>query len=92
MEKVCWLCGKNGNGDPLEVHHIFNGNPNRKLSTKYNAVVYLCGNSCHRNGKYAVHQCKETREELQKYGQQKVMEEQGWDIDEFRRIFGHNYL
>lgn len=24
-ERVCWLCGRNGNGDPLECHHIFGG-------------------------------------------------------------------
>ena len=30
-EKECFLCGRNGNGDPLDRHHIFNG-ANRKKS------------------------------------------------------------
>ena len=87
----CWLCGRNGAGDSLEVHHIFGG-PNRSLSDKYGLVVYLCGNRCHRNGKYAAHKCADTREKLRQYGQRKAMEEQGWSIDDFRSVFGKNYL
>lgn len=41
-ERVCWLCGRNGNGDPLECHHIFGG-AMRKKSEKYGLKVYLCG-------------------------------------------------
>ena len=48
-ERVCWLCGRNGNGDPLECHHIFGG-AMRKKSEKYGLKVYLCGDRCHRNG------------------------------------------
>lgn len=33
-ERACWLCGKNGNGDPLELHHIFGG-AMRSKSEKY---------------------------------------------------------
>ena len=90
-ERKCWLCGRNGNGDPLELHHIFPSS-NRNNSTKYNATVYLCGNECHRNGKRSVHKCRETREKLQRWGQLKVMEEQGWTEDEFRNVFGKSFL
>ena len=33
----CYLCGRNRTADPcgLEEHHIFEGNPGRKLSEKY---------------------------------------------------------
>ena len=31
-EKRCWLCGRNGADDPLDVHHIFGG-ANRAVAT-----------------------------------------------------------
>ena len=89
--KSCFFCGRNGTGDPLERHHIFGG-AYRKKSEKYGLVVYLCGNRCHREGAKSAHRCRETREKLRRYGQRKVMQEQGWDVDRFRREFGRNYL
>ena len=88
---TCWLCGANGNGDPLDRHHIF-GAANRKKSEKLGLVVYLCHNSCHIFGKNAAHQNKDTMLRLHQYGQRKAMEEQGWDTDRFIREFGKNYL
>lgn len=90
-EKHCWLCGRNGNVDPLDKHHIFGG-PNRKLSEKYGLVVYLCHDRCHENGVYAVHRCKETADLLHRCGQRKAMHDQGWTKEDFIRIFGKNYL
>jgi hypothetical protein len=29
---------------------------------------------------------------LHEYGQKKAMQEQGWTADEFRQVFGRNYL
>jgi len=29
----CYLCGRNGSGDPLDWHHVFGG-ANKKLSEK----------------------------------------------------------
>lgn len=31
-------------------------------------------------------------QKLHEYGQKKAMEEQGWTVDEFRQVFGKNYL
>lgn len=89
--RECWICGRNGRGDRLERHHIFGG-ANRKLSEKYKLVVWLCGDRCHRTGKYAVHQNADIMHELHKFGQLKAMEENGWTKDEFREIFGRSYL
>ncbi len=91
IARECWLCGRNGNGDPLELHHIFGG-ANRKKSEELGACVYLCANRCHRNGPEAVHRNAETARRLHEYGQKLVMEEQGWDADDFRLAFGRNYL
>lgn len=84
----CWLCGRWG---WLEEHHIFGG-ANRKKSEKYDLKVGLCGDTCHRNGKDAAHQSAVTALQLHQYGQKKFMEEQGASVDEFRAVFGKNYL
>lgn len=91
MYKKCFLCGRNGNGDRLELHHIF-GSANRDKSDKYGLTVYLCGERCHRLGRLSVHQNAEVMEYVHKYGQRKAMAEQGWTKEEFREIFGRNYL
>lgn len=54
--------------------------------------MLLCGRRCHRIGRYAVHQNRNTMQLLHEYGQKKAMEEQGWNVDQFRREFGKNYL
>lgn len=89
--KECFLCGRNGNGDRLERHHIFGGS-RRKLSEKYGLTVDLCGDRCHRNGEYAVHRNKNTAAYLHRYGQEKAMREQNWTVEQFREMFGKSYL
>lgn len=87
----CWKCGRNGTADPLDRHHIFGG-ANRKKSEKYHLVVDLCHNRCHIFGEEAVHNNKDTMQELHEYGQRKAMAENNWTIDDFRRVFGKNYI
>ena len=89
--KECWLCGRNGNGDPLDRHHIFGG-PNRKKSEKYGLVVFLCHHECHIFGKYAAHRNAETMQRIHEYGQRKAMKENEWTTEEFIRVFGKNYI
>ena len=84
---VCWLCGRWGE---TERHHIFPGG-RRALSERYRATVQLCS-LCHREGGEAVHRCGATRERVQRWGQEKVMAEQGWTAEQFRAVFGKNYL
>lgn len=87
----CWLCGRNGCGDPLDKHHIFGG-ANRKKSEQYGLWVYLCHGRCHENGPEAVHRNPETAQKLHEYGQRLAMDEQGWSVEDFRWEFGRNYL
>ena len=89
--KKCFLCGRNGNGDPLDKHHIYQS-AYRDKSEKYGLYVYLCHERCHIFGKYSAHQNGEIMKYLHQYGQRKAMQEQGWTIEEFREIFGQNYL
>lgn len=90
-QRCCWLCGKNGMGEPLDKHHIFGG-ANRKKSEKYGLTVYLCHGSCHLSGARAVHNCRATMDALHEYGQRMAMERQGWSRAEFAAEFGKNYL
>ena len=90
-QRKCWVCGAQGYREPLDAHHIFGGS-NRKKSEKYGLVVDLCHSSCHIFGKGAVHNNAVLMQKLHEYGQKKAMEEQGWSIDEFRQVFGKNYL
>ena len=89
--KECFLCGANGNADPLERHHIFGG-ALRNKSEKYGLVVYLCGDKCHRNGRNAAHRSRKTADKLKAYGQRKYMQEYNAAIDDFVKEFGKNYI
>ena len=85
----CYLCGRKGS---TEEHHIFGG-PNRQLSEKFRLKVDLC-TECHRTGEYAVHDSKhskETKEKLHQDGQ-RAFEWYWGSREEFREIFGKNYL
>ena len=46
----------------------------RKKSEKYGLTVYLCHGSCHIFGEKEVHSCRETMDELHRYGQKMAME------------------
>lgn len=91
MERVCWLCGRNGVADPLDKHHIFGG-AYRSKSDKLGLTVYLCHHDCHIFGPDAVHRNAETMQRLHEYGQRLAMEHFGWTEDEFRNEFGKSYL
>lgn len=87
----CFLCGRNGHGDPLEKHHVF-GAYNRKWSEKYGLTVHLCGERCHRNGKESAHQNANTAQYLHELAQRKAMEVYNLSEYDFRSIFGKSYL
>ena len=85
---VCFLCGRVG---LLEDHHVFGG-PLRKKSEAHGLKVGLCGESCHRNGKKAAHQCRETSDALKQFWQIRYMMKHRASVAEFRAEFGKNYL
>ena len=87
----CFLCGMNSNLEPLDLHHVFNKSEKKK-SEKYGLLVYLHHSKCHIFGKNSVHQNNELNNKLKAIAQRKAMERYGWTVDEFRAIFGKNYL
>ena len=83
----CCICGGHS---WIEEHHVFGG-ANRKLSEKYGLKVYLC-HWCHNEPPNGVHHNSENRQTLQRRAQENAMNHYGWTEDDFRRIFGKNYL
>jgi hypothetical protein len=86
-DDVCFLCGGYG---ATEWHHIFGG-ANRKKSEHYGLKVRL-HHDCHNEPPEGVHFNKEKMQYLHEEGQKAAIKKYGWSIDEFRRIFGKNYL
>ena len=70
-------------------HHLIPGNPGRKLSDIYGLVVPLCPR-CHErvHSKDGVGELKVLRQ----YGQRLCMHREKWTVDQFRQVFGKNYL
>ena len=90
-KKACFLCGKAQayGWNRLEEHHCFGG-ANRRWSEKYGLKVWLCGNSCHREGTRAVHKSRETDLMVKRAAQRKF--EETHSRADFMRIFGRNYV
>ena len=88
---VCFLCGRNGSGDPLDRHHLFGG-AYREKSERLGLTVRLCHERCHIFGENAAHRSAETMQALHEYGQRLAMERMGWSEEEFRAAFGKSYL
>ena len=86
----CFLCGKNENFEPLDRHHVFEGQYRNK-SEEYGLVVYLHHSSCHIFGKNSVHVNASVRNELKSYAQRKAMDKYKWTEEEFIHIFGKSY-
>lgn len=82
----CFLCGVGGQ---MAHHHLIPGTPGRQLSEKYGLVVALCPR-CHEriHGKYGADELRMLRQ----YGQRLCMHNEKWTVDQFREVFGKNYL
>lgn len=82
--RYCYVCGRYG----TEIHHIYFGVGNRKLSEKYHCVVGLC--PYHHRGNKGVHQNRELDLMLKKTAQE-AFEAHYPNID-FLAVFGRNYV
>lgn len=71
------------------VHHIFYGNPGRKLSEKWGMKVYLVPRM-HTQNEKAVHENIENDLILKRFGQEKFEELHGHE--KFMEVFKTNYL
>lgn len=85
-EKTCWITGSTIN---LHKHHIYFGNPGRKLSERYGCWVWL-RSDWHNMSDYGVHKNHEL-DLLLKRACQRLFNEAYPELD-FIQIFGRNYL
>lgn len=81
----------NTNLEPLDCHHVFGGSY-RKKSERYGLLVYIHHSKCHIFGKDSVHQNAKVNHALKAVAQEIAMRRYGWTIDDFRKIFGRNYI
>lgn len=85
---ACWFCGKYGTeSNPLQIHHVWHGTANRRLSEKFGLTVKLCAD-CHRK----VHSDRETDLRLMQAGELAFLTKFKASIPDFIRIFGKNVL
>lgn len=85
-KRKCWFCGRT---DVLHKHHVYPGNPNRKISEKYGCWVYLCPEH-HNMSEEGVHFDKERDLKL-RIECQAAFEKEFPHVS-FLRTFGRNYL
>ena len=90
QDSECPVCYITGRSDCLEKHHVFGGNPGRKLSEKYGLTIYLTADM-HR-GKDGIHNNRELADRIKAEVQKIAMEHYDWTVDEFRLIFGKSYV
>lgn len=86
-EKRCYLCGSY---EWLEEHHIFFGNPNRRISEANGFKVFLC-HWHHNEPPNGVHHNRRADLKLKQECQAKY-ESMGHSREEFIRLIGRNYL
>lgn len=87
-KKECFVCGLYY---PVEEHHIYFGNPWRKISEKNGFKVWLCLE--HHKGTNGVHgkNGHKLDNKLKKTCEKKYIS-QGHTKEEFRNLIGRNYL
>ena len=92
-DRTCYLCVRL-HGDYRihkyrEEHHIFLGNPGRKLSEAEGMKVYLCQDH-HQTGPEAVHKNRKISRLLQQDAQRAF--EKTSSREQFMKLFGRNYI
>lgn len=80
----CFICGKYG----TEIHHVFFGTADRKMSDKYGMIVGLCYN--HHRGNNGVHFNRKLDLKLKRYAQERFIEM--YSEATYLAVFGRNYL
>lgn len=81
-QERCFRCGKRGR---LDLHHIMHGNANRRWSSRFGLLCWMC-RDCHT----LVHCDALENKRLQRIAQQAF--EQNYTHAERMRIFKKNYL
>ena len=79
----CAICYKKGD---LVRHEVFHG-PFRQKSKRYGLWISICP-ECH----FKIHHDAKLERRIKEFAQRNAMIRYGWEIDDFRREFGKNYV
>ncbi len=90
FEMTCSCHNKRYN-ERCHRHEIFFGTANRQKSIKYGLVVFI-EPEYHNTTAYGVHFNDDLRRQMQEFAQQVAMEHYKWSKDDFRAVFGKNYI
>lgn len=82
----CYICGS----PYVNIHHVFFGTANRKMSDKYKLVVPLCVKH-HTGSLDSVHRNRELDLNLKRIAQETFEAKKG-SREDFIRIFGKSWL
>lgn len=87
----CIECGRENCN--INLHEVFYGTGKRKLSIKYGLIAPLCTISCHNQRELrGIHFDEQMCVKWHKKAQKQCIKYYGMSKDEFREIFGKNYL
>lgn len=75
----------------LKRHEVFFGRKNRQLSIKYGLIIFLT-DEMHNMSDKGIHYNKEFDNQVKIIGQKAFMKYYHKSVEEFRKIFGKNYL
>lgn len=87
-EKECYITGQTNN---LHKHHIYFGNPQRKISEKHGFWVYLAGR-LHNQSNEGVHGKNGRALDLMLKQHCQMKYEETHSREEFMQLIGRNYL
>lgn len=87
-EKECFICKSR---TQLELHHVFFGNKNKKISDAEGCTCWLC-HYHHTGSRNAVHENGVVDKWLKAECQTIWMNKTGKGVEEFRKLFGKSYV
>lgn len=86
--KHCAECGRNY----IELHEVFFGTGNRKLSIEDGLVIPLCKQLHHAGNHIGIHKDKELNLKWKKIAQKRWQEYYGKTEEDFIKRYGKSYL
>lgn len=85
--RECWIC----HSPQVHLHHIYGGNGRRPISDREGCWLYLCPNH-HNMSRFGIHFDKELDKAFKEDCERRWCRANGKTPDDFREVFGINYI